>query len=68
MDNEIDKLIRSVIGEENWAPSFKNLPVRLSIPALLEGFNCCKSIKTEACTTSSKEKFFQPDLTCRSTF
>ena len=28
-------------------PSFRNLLVRLSIPALLEGFNCCKSFKKE---------------------
>ena len=35
-DNEIDRLIRLVIGEaKTGAPSFRNLPVRLSIPALL---------------------------------
>ena len=58
-DNEIDTLTRSVIGKaETGTPSFRNLPVRLSIPALLEGFNCCKSFKTEACATGSKEKLF----------
>ena len=58
-----------MIGEaKTGAPSFRNLPVRLSIPALLEGFNCCKRVKTEACMTGSKEKFFQPDLAFHSTF
>ena len=35
-NNEIDRLIRLVIGEaKTGAPSFRNLPVRLSIPVLL---------------------------------
>ena len=35
-DNEIERLIRLVIGEaKTGAPYFRNLPVRLSIPALL---------------------------------
>ena len=45
-----------MIGEaKTGAPSFKNLVVRLSIPALLEGFSC-KSFKTVACKGGSKEK------------
>ena len=40
-DNEIERLTRSVMGEaKTGAPSFRNLPVRLSIPALFAGFSC----------------------------
>ena len=68
-DNEIDRLIRLVIGEaKTGASSFRNLPVRLSIPALLRGFNCCKSFKTEVCATGSKEKLFLLDSNFRNTF
>ena len=38
--NEIDRLTRSVIGEAKTGElSFRNLPVRLSILAFLEGFS-----------------------------
>ena len=54
---------RSVIDEaKTGAPPFRNLSVRLSIPALLEWFNCCESFKTEACVTGSKEKLFPTRL------
>ena len=47
------------MGEaKTGAPSFKNLPVRLSIPALFAGFSCFKSLRMVAGATGAKEKFF----------
>ena len=58
-DNEIERLTRSVMGEaKTGAPSFRNLPVRLSIPALFAGFSCSKSLRMVAGATGAKEKFF----------
>ena len=57
-NNEIERLTRSVIGEaKTGAPSFRNLPVRLSIPALFAGFSCFKSLRMVAGATGAKEKF-----------
>ena len=56
-DKDIERLHRSEIGAaKTEAPSLSNLPVRLSNPALLDGFissesflhsasNCCLEIK-----------------------
>ena len=58
-DNEIERLTRSVMGEaETGAPSFRNLPVKLSISALFAGFSCFKSLRMVAGATGAKEKFF----------
>ena len=58
-DNEIERLTRSVMGEvKTGAPSFRNLPVRLSIPALFVGFSCFKSLRMVAGASGAKEKFF----------
>ena len=58
-DNEIERLTRSVMGEaKTGAPSFRNLPVRCSIPALFAGFSCFKSLRMVAGATGAKEKFF----------
>ena len=47
------------MGEaKTGAPSFRNLPVRLSIPALFAGFSCFKSLRMVAGATGAKEKFF----------
>ena len=57
--NEIERLTRSVMGEaKTGAPSFRNFPVRLSIPALFAGFSCFKSLRMVAGATGGKEKFF----------
>ena len=57
-DNEIERLTRSVMGEaKTGAPSFRNLPVRLSIPALFAGFSCFKSLRMVGGATGTKEKF-----------
>ena len=58
-DNEIERLTRSVMGEaKTGAPSFRNLPVRLSIPALFAGFSCFKSLRKVVRATGAKETFF----------
>ena len=58
-DNEIERLTRSVMSEaKTGAPSFRNLPVRLSIPALFAGFSCFKRLRMVAGATGAKEKFF----------
>ena len=58
-DNDIERLHKSVIGEANaGTPSFRNLPARLSIPALFEGFTSSKSFRTEACVVGRNEKLF----------
>ena len=57
-DNEIERLTRSVMGEaKTGAPSFRNLLVRLSIPALFAGFSYFKSLRMVAEATGAKEKF-----------
>ena len=41
-------LHKSIIGKANaGSPLFRNLPARLSIPTLLEGFTSSKSFKAE---------------------
>ena len=58
-DNEIERLTRSVMGEaKTGAPSFRNLPVKLSIPELFAGFSCFKNLRMVAGATGAKEKFF----------
>ena len=54
-DNDIERLHKSVIGETNaGASSFRNLPARLSTPALFEGFTSSKRFRTEASRSGSK--------------
>ena len=62
-DNDIERLQKSVIGEANaGAPSFRNLPARLSISALFEGFTSSKYFRKEACVVGGNEKLFPSKL------
>ena len=63
VDNDIERLHKSVIGEANTgAPSIRNLPARLSITALFEGFTSSKSFRTKACVAGRIEKLFPSKL------
>ena len=62
-DNDIERLHKSVIGEANaGAPSFRNLPARLSILALFEEITFSKSFRTEVCVVGRNEKLFPSEL------
>ena len=62
-DNEIERLTRSVMGEaKTGAPSFRNLPVRLSIPALFAGFSCFKSLRMVAGATGAEKSSYTLNL------
>ena len=65
----IDRLIRLVIGEaKTGAPSFRNLPVRLSIPRFCEGLIVVKVLRQRYARRAQKKSFFLLDSNFRNTF